>query len=191
MFDCGDHRWQTCCSPRVAGNDDVRKMLQAGGRFSRRQHTTPTKARFIVDDPVLFTIAVWAVSFVVCFVFAFLFHFDTWPGFALFYFDCCGRVGCLVLPRFLFSIRVIVVADIFVSFFFEIRVGFCVVFCLGVGLGCFALVRFFFSITVLAAMFCFCVGCCWPCCFVLIFDIFDSVVTLEAQLVLQLFRVYL
>ena len=45
----------------------------------------------------------------------------------------------------------------------------------------------FASIAVLAAMFNFCVGCCWPCCFVSLFALFDSVLTLEAQLLLQFF----
>ena len=34
-------------------------------------------------------------------------------------------------------------------------------------------------IAVLAAMFCFCVGCCWPCCFVLLFALFDLLRTLN------------
>ena len=42
VCDHGDRRLQTCCSPCVAANDDVREMLQARGRLFRRQHTTPT-----------------------------------------------------------------------------------------------------------------------------------------------------
>ena len=38
---------------------------------------------------------------------------------------------------------------------------------------------FLFSIAVLAAMFCFCVGCCWPCCFVLLFALRDLLWTLN------------
>ena len=34
---------------------------------------------------------------------------------------------------------------------------------------------FLCSAAVLVAMFCFCVGCCWPCCFVLLFALFDLV----------------
>ena len=45
-------------------------------------------------------------------------------------------------------------------FYFDTRVGCCVVFCFGVGFGCFVLFRFFISIAVLAAMCCVGVGCC-------------------------------
>ena len=76
-------------------------------------------------------------------------------------------------------------ADSFVSFFISISV-LAVVLCSVLVL--FLAVFFcfvFFSIAVLAAMLCFGVGCYWPCCFVLLFAFFDSVLTLEAQLLLQ------
>ena len=44
----------------------------------------------------------------------------------------------------------------------------------------FCLFLFFISIAVFAAMFCFCVGCCWPCSFVLHLAFFNSALTLEA-----------
>ena len=54
-----------------------------------------------------------------------------------------------------------------------------------------------FSIAVLAAMFCFCVGCCWPCCFGLLFDLFHllwglnvCVATILPAIVMALFRSY-
>ena len=128
--DCGDRRWQTCCSPRVAGNDDVRGMLQAKEvAKSSAPHTTgddaiPTKTRFIVeDDSVIFSIAVLTFSL---FVFFFFFHFDSCVVAVLIVF-CLFRF--MVMPAALFC--------------------FCVLFfCFDSRIGCFNLFVFVFILSV-------------------------------------------
>ena len=98
MCDYGDRRWQTCCSPRIAENDDDREMLQTREVvLSSAPHadddTTPTKTRFIVeDDSVLFSIAVLYCLILVLFCFV-SFCFVSFCLFC-FVFDLDGRVAC-------------------------------------------------------------------------------------------------
>ena len=176
-------------SSRVAGNDDVREVLQArelplSSAYHTDDDTTPTKTRLVVGRRFCFIhdsrVGGFACFFLFCLVCFCLFHFDS-------------RVGWVLLCFILIAMAVLAV--LFCTFYFDRFVG------------CFVLFCFYISIAVLTVLFCFVFLFRYPCwllrfvlvlvfgCFILFwcwfllavllcfaFALFASVLTLEAQL---------